>query len=223
MIPLANSSHLELACHDAGSPGFHPGESWRAPVLVRVDGAQATRYRSAPPKQEPPGVFPLHGPEHDDEVDESTLLFASEGYLWAEDCGDAKLGAEVLLESSSRVVTNGGVVLVAERVETSAAGRFVLDLVETMEIIFRPYRADKTPPRIAVEARERDVGQESPRVSERDLRHRNDLGEETLAADRRAGEASRWTQRSGARPYIAPRLVDAIPKTLRSLPRCCDL
>ena len=38
-------------------------------------------------------------------------------------------------------------------------------------------------------AREREVGQESPRVEERDLRHRLDLGEESLAAAGRAGDA----------------------------------
>ena len=64
------------------------------------------------------------------------------GILWllAAEFGDAKLGAEVLLGPSNRdvgdmafAVTNGGVVLVAERVETSAAGRLVVDQVETME------------------------------------------------------------------------------------------
>ena len=42
--------------------------------------------------------------------------------------------------------------------------------------MIRPYSADKTPPTIALEARERDVGQESPRVSERDLTQRLRLG-----------------------------------------------
>ena len=46
----------------------------------------------------------------------------------------------------------------------------------------RPYRADKTPPTVAVETREREVVQESPGVPERDLRHRFDLGEGSLAA-----------------------------------------
>ena len=53
--------------------------------------------------------------------------------------------------------------------------------------MIRPFRADKTPPTVAVEAREREVGEESPRVSERDMRHRLGLGEEYA---RRASDAS---------------------------------
>ena len=58
-------------------------------------------------------------------------------------------------------VINGGVVLVAEWVETSPAGRLVLDRADGDHgKILRPHRADKTPPTIAVEARERDAPQE---------------------------------------------------------------
>ena len=41
-----------------------------------------------------------------------------------------------------------------------------------METMIRPYRAAKTTPTVAVETRVREVEQESPRVSERDLRNR---------------------------------------------------
>ena len=58
-------------------------------------------------RQEPPAVFLLLGSEDDADVDNSALLlFAGEEYLWilAEECGDGKLGAEVVLGPSSRVV-----------------------------------------------------------------------------------------------------------------------
>ena len=99
-----------------------------------------TGKRSAP-RQVPPAVVPLHGHEDDDDVDDSALLLAGEGYLWLlpEECGDAKFLAEVFLGHAAEswgtrafFVTNGGE-LVAEWVETSDADRFVLNRVETME------------------------------------------------------------------------------------------
>ena len=56
--------------------------------------------------------------------------------------------------------------------------------------MIRRYRADRTPPTVAVEAREREVGPESLRVPERDLGLRLDLGEESLTDAEEAGDAS---------------------------------
>ena len=60
-------------------------------------------------RQERPAVVPYHGLEDDDEADDSALLFASVRYLWlvVQECGDAKLGAEVLLAPDSQVVGAG--------------------------------------------------------------------------------------------------------------------
>ena len=72
------------------------------------------------------------GPEDDDDVEDRALLFAGVGYLWllADESGDAKLGPDTV---GALFVSYGGEVLVEERSETSAAGRFVLDRVETTE------------------------------------------------------------------------------------------
>ena len=58
----------------------------------------------------------------DNNVDNSALLFAGEECLWllVQECGDAKLGAEVLLGPSSRV--GGGPGLFGHQWRSGASG-----------------------------------------------------------------------------------------------------
>ena len=87
-------------------------------------------------RQEQPAVVPLHGPEDDDEIDDNALLRVGEGIcgFWQKSLETPSLGprywwsqAAESWETGLFFLGNGGVVLVAERVETSAAGRVVLD------------------------------------------------------------------------------------------------
>ena len=62
-------------------------------------------------------------------------------------------------------------------------------IAQVMEIMIRPHRGTTTLPAVTMEARDREVEREALRVSEPDLRHRLDLGEEPLAAPNETGGA----------------------------------